>query len=513
VVGPVGAARAPAVVLAHGFAGSAAMMDPLATALARAGYLVVLPDLPGHGANSAALTDDSLEPAIAQAVQHASAITGGPVAVAGHSMGAGAVTSWALGSGASAEPAAPVAISLPSAEDLPADPARPRNLLLLWGSAEQERFVEAALSALRLGYPDGRPGRTYGSAAEGTARRAQQISGAEHITVVYREQTAGEMADWLGGGQPRGDARAVGLALVLLGGLMVTRPLLAGPRRVAPAARAPAARAPAARAPAADSASGAPAAGTLDAAPAIPTGPPGAPGPSIPVGSAAPGAGRPEDRLSQGAVAGHGAGLGRAALGTVGWLALAAVVAAGCARVVQSVAEQVPVAVAGYLTAWFVGGGLVLLVVAGRRAAQVGTWGGAARGALAGAVLSACLALPARVTWAAFELVGPRWLVLPAILAASALWFWAEARMLDGCSGGRRAGVLAASRSLIVVGLLGAVALLGAPGFLTLTVPLIIPILALLAVVAWWSRDPAAAASAQANPLSLAIATTFPIIG
>ena len=72
VVAPADAGPdAPALVLAHGFAGSAAMMDPMATALARAGHLVVLPDLPGHGANAELLTDDSLEPAIAAAVEAA----------------------------------------------------------------------------------------------------------------------------------------------------------------------------------------------------------------------------------------------------------------------------------------------------------------------------------------------------------------------------------------------------------------------------------------------------------
>ena len=52
-----------------------------------------------------------------------------------------------------------------------------------------------------------------------------------------------------------------------------------------------------------------------------------------------------------------------------------------------------------------------------------------------------------------------------------------------------------------------------APGFLALTVPLVVPILLLLAILGGWARDPAAAATAQAVPLALAMATTFPLIG
>jgi hypothetical protein len=179
----------------------------------------------------------------------------------------------------------------------------------------------------------------------------------------------------------------------------------------------------------------------------------------------------------------------------------------------QPVAEQVPVAVVGYLMAWFAVGSLVLVLAAARRPAPAGSLLGLTRGALAGGLLALCLALPARVSWASFQLVGPRGAVALAALAVLLAWFWGEARLVAGATGWRRAVLLTGSRGLVVLGLLGAVGLLGAPGFLTLTVPLVIPLLALLAVVAGWARDPAAAASAQAIPLALAIATTFPILG
>ena len=133
-----------------------------------------------------------------EAVTAAAELTGLPVAVVGHSMGAGAVTAWAVDNPAEAT----VAISLPSAEDLPEDPARPRNLLVLWGSAESARFSDAALAALQSGYPDAEPGQTYGDPEQGTARRAVEIAGAEHISVIYRQQSFEEVAAWLGEGHP-----------------------------------------------------------------------------------------------------------------------------------------------------------------------------------------------------------------------------------------------------------------------------------------------------------------------
>jgi dienelactone hydrolase len=472
IVRPDGPATVPAgaVVLAHGFSGSAAMVDPLASALARAGLLVVMPDLPGHGGNAAILAEGSLEPAVGAAVAYAADASGLPVAVAGHSMGAGAVTSWAT-----AQPAeATVAISLPSADDLPADPGRPRNLLLLWGSAEQARFVEAAVAGLQRGYPDGEPGRTYGDPGAGTARRAVEVAGAEHIGVLYRAQTAREIAAWLDApGEPTGDLRWVGLLLVLAGGLVACRPLVAagpvgGPPVVDPSV----------------------AGGPVVGGPVV-----GGPVVGGPVVSGRP-VPAPAPRV----------------LPTIGWFALAVVVAGVVARAVD-VAGSIPVAVAGYLMVWFAGGATVLLAAAGRRGSDRGSLRGLVRGCLAGVVLTLCLALPARVTWAAFEVVGPRAWVLAALLGVLGAWLWAEARLTSGATGWRRALLLAVSRVLLVGGLLGAVVLLAAPGFLTLTIPLVVPILALLAVVGFWAADPAAAAAAQAIPLAVAIATTFPLVG
>ena len=53
--GPAG----PAIVIAHGFAGSRQLMQSFAIALARNGYTAVTFDFAGHGRNPAPLTGDS----------------------------------------------------------------------------------------------------------------------------------------------------------------------------------------------------------------------------------------------------------------------------------------------------------------------------------------------------------------------------------------------------------------------------------------------------------------------
>ncbi len=447
VLSPAGQPREPAVVLAHGFSGSSAMMDPMGSALARAGFVVVMPDLPGAGRNTLPLADGALEPAVADAVAYAAELTGGPVAVAGHSMGAGAVTSWALAN----TPAATIAMSLPSAEDLPEDAARPRNLLAMVGSWESQRFSQATEQALRAGYPDGQWGQTYGAADAGTARRAVRIAGAEHLLVIYRQQTYAETAHWLAaavgapgtGPAPRGDSRLLGVVLVLVAGVLATRPLLAAADAGRSAARS--------------------------AEPPVPA--------------------------------------------TLAALVGAAMLAGLGAKVLLPVTDQIPLAITSYLVGWFAVGALVLGLVSRGRPGPRGSLSGVAWGASAGAIVAVAMALPARLSWASYALVGPRPWMLGGLLVILGGWFWAEARLLGGAVGARRGLLLVASRFIVVAGLLGAVALLGAPGFLILTVPLVVPILLMLAVMAGWTRDPAAAAAAQAVPLALALATVFPLVG
>lgn len=209
VIRPDGDGPFPSVVVAHGFSASSRIMDGIGIALARAGWVVAMPDFSGHGTNRNRLTDADL-------VTEVSAVAGwlaerrdvDSVSLLGHSMGAGAVTEAAPALG----PSATVALSLPSADDLVPDIG---NLLLLVGSAEPARFGEATAEASELGYPTG------------------VIVGVEHISILFSTQTLDESVRWLerAVGRPSSpvatDWRMPAVGLVYLGSALLFWPLSA----------------------------------------------------------------------------------------------------------------------------------------------------------------------------------------------------------------------------------------------------------------------------------------------
>ena len=172
--------RRPGVVVAHGFAGSARLMAQFGDTLAARGYVVVLLDFSGHGANTHPMRDDAvLQRDLDVAMTH---LRGLPevdptrVAAVGHSMGATAVTRYA---GSHPEVTATVAISLPDSSEVPKD--RPARLLLLVGALEFPGFRAAAEQA----------------AASGGDRSAVVVPGVEHISILYAPRAHREMATWL----------------------------------------------------------------------------------------------------------------------------------------------------------------------------------------------------------------------------------------------------------------------------------------------------------------------------
>jgi dienelactone hydrolase len=209
-------AAAPGVVVAHGYAASARLMRGFADTLAVRGYVVVLPDFSGHGANSTflptvdsereALLDRELDVAVGY-LKSRPDVNPDLMFLVGHSMGAAAVTRYAAGHSASDTGiAGTVAISLPSADGLSG--AGPGNLLLLVGGAEYADFHTAAVDGLHRAYPEAGLGVTAGDLAARTARRAVVIPGTEHISILYADQTHAEVASWLdsvaAGGGPEG---------------------------------------------------------------------------------------------------------------------------------------------------------------------------------------------------------------------------------------------------------------------------------------------------------------------
>lgn len=203
VFSPPGGTRAPAIVVAHGFAGSQQLMQPFATTLARDGFLVLTFDFPGHGRNAGSmrgrLDDDAamsrpLLQALDAVIRHAreSPRADGRVALLGHSMAADVVVRRAI-----ADPAiaATVGVSLFS-RGITA--TAPRNLLVIAGAWEPAMLLDEGrrIVAMAAGGPP-LADTTYGSFTEGTARRLVLAAGVEHIAVIYSRESLAAARSWL----------------------------------------------------------------------------------------------------------------------------------------------------------------------------------------------------------------------------------------------------------------------------------------------------------------------------
>lgn len=197
-----GAAPAPLVVIAHGFAGSRQLMEPFAITLARAGYVALSYDLLGHGRNPAPLTGDITDEkgateALLREMQRVVAWgvarpeTRGGTALLGHSMASDIVARYAV---RHPDIAATVAVSMFSAAPT-AD--LPRNLLIVVGAWEGF-LAEEALRTLRLSAgPGAVAGQGYGSVEAGTGRRVEIAPNVEHVSVLYSRSALTTARDWL----------------------------------------------------------------------------------------------------------------------------------------------------------------------------------------------------------------------------------------------------------------------------------------------------------------------------
>jgi len=258
------AAPAPVVVIAHGFAGSQQLMQPLAVTLARNGYVAVTFDFAGHGRNSAPLaggiadlqrSTSTLLEEIGEVAAYARKLPGvePKLALVGHSMASDLVVKFAMDH---EDVDATAAFSL-FGQDV--TPTSPRNLIVIDGAWEPTMLKDAGrriVAAVAEGAPSERV--TYGDLAQGTGRRFVLAKGAEHIGVIYSRDGLDETLGWMNatfGARGDGfiDRRGPWLAL-LFAGLVVlappasrmlpilsARPLGAGPgwRGLLPLALAP----------------------------------------------------------------------------------------------------------------------------------------------------------------------------------------------------------------------------------------------------------------------------------
>lgn len=232
---PAEGARGPAIVIAHGFAGSRQLMQAFAVTLARNGYVAISFDFAGHGRNPRPLagsiteTDGATRTLVAETkavAEEARALGDGRVALLGHSMASDIVVRAAQ--------------ELPSVEAVVAvsmfSPAvtatTPKNLLVVVGGLEAG-LKEEALRAVGLAAEGAaEEGVTYGDLAAGTARRAVFADGVEHVGVLYSRETLTETLAWLDGtfgieraGDPSIDRRGPLILLLLAGVVAAARPL------------------------------------------------------------------------------------------------------------------------------------------------------------------------------------------------------------------------------------------------------------------------------------------------
>ncbi len=203
---PTAGEPAPAVVIAHGFAGSRQLMQPFAITLARNGYVAVTFDFRGHGRNPRPLTGDVTEvegatqtllDELAKVAVFARELpaSDGRLAVLGHSMASDIVVRYAQAH----DVAATVGVST-FARSL--EPTSPSNLLVVVGGLEAGALKRAAREAVAMA-PTApaadavAEGETYGNHAEGTARRMVVADGVEHIGVLYSTGALAAARDWL----------------------------------------------------------------------------------------------------------------------------------------------------------------------------------------------------------------------------------------------------------------------------------------------------------------------------
>ena len=215
--------KAPAVIIAHGFAGSRQLMEAYALTLAQAGYVAVSFDFEGHGRNPTPMSGDVtrvdgttqlLEREIGRVTDAVLALpfVDGRVALLGHSMASDIIVRRAL-----EDPriAATVTISMFSEA---VTKKEPRNLLMITGA--WEGFLRAdALKNARLADPAATEGETIGDPAWNTGRRAVVAPDVEHVSVLYSETALREARSWLDavfGRTSSGPVAATGGWIVLL---------------------------------------------------------------------------------------------------------------------------------------------------------------------------------------------------------------------------------------------------------------------------------------------------------
>ena len=234
---PANGKPAPALVIAHGFAGSRELMQPFAITFARNGYVAITFDFLGHGKNAqplhGSITDAdgatrALVDQLGAVVAFAKTAPGadGKVALLGHSMASDIVVRYAR---AHSDVAATIAVSM-FAPNL--TPTSPRDLLVIVGAYEPKFLRDQGIETTAMA-AQGRvePRTTYGSLGEGTGRRVSFSDDVEHIGVLYSRDSQREALNWVDAvfdhrGSGYLEVRGRWLGLLFFGLVLLARPFL-----------------------------------------------------------------------------------------------------------------------------------------------------------------------------------------------------------------------------------------------------------------------------------------------
>ncbi|MDW8351602.1 MAG: alpha/beta hydrolase [Anaerolineae bacterium] len=484
-------ARLPAALVVHGFSGNRQLMYGFGYTLAKNGYVAALIDFAGHGASLDRLPDsfagDAQYRKLAANIQAALAhlrsrpfVDPERVAILGHSMGASAVARYG-----STHDDVPVTIALSLGNfgrQLPADPARPRNFLILVGANEFAGFIQGSTAGLTSAYPDGVAGVTYGHFADGTARRLVYVPGVEHISILFSHAAYHEVVRWLDQafafGAPdrpiEADARIGWVLLLYLAAVIGFYPLAAMLLNGA--------------------------AGDVQRRPA-------------PAGFAV-------------------------------LISIVAAIAAPVLLWLGLIPYKwMPLTVGNYVGIYFLIYGLIVggayLARQRRRAtlaasepaeaatsASLGIIGAPSSAGGALRLVFAILALTvyalvtfgltAHLTWSNFALVGDRAWVAGVLFACCFVFFSADEWMVSRPSRRARAGLYALTKLIVIVSLVASVGVFGAPGFLLLLVPVIAVLFLWHGIYSHWlfgmTRRPWIAAALNAAVFAWVIAATFAIV-
>ncbi|WP_299025317.1 alpha/beta fold hydrolase [uncultured Sulfitobacter sp.] len=190
-------ANGPVVVIAHGFAGSAQMMQAYALTLARSGYRVHSFDFLGHGRNPVPMSGDvtvidgTTRLLVEQTLDVVAAVgdADAPVAVLGHSMATDVLIRAALDDRANIGP-----LVLLSAFSQAVTETEPADMLLI--SGQWEGHLRAfGLEAVQMVQPDAVEDAVV--QADGVIRMAMAAPYTEHVSILHSK--AGQIAarDWL----------------------------------------------------------------------------------------------------------------------------------------------------------------------------------------------------------------------------------------------------------------------------------------------------------------------------